>query len=281
MSYHERRPAASRPESQNSSSYTSRAPMTIPHNRPAEAPPPLPPPRFIEDLENGHDLGWRWGNLAAHEGFGKLAPIKQSSSLNGGYRWTPTDTSRGDEATEEMDVDSYFDRRGSTVSTIRSPSHPEVLPGSLGYIQSGGKRTPSPSALSNQRLAHSPIFESHVIFLSFTLSPYHAVLRHRARRCGFAAHRHDFWSFLSYAQPSQHAHRMLTFCLTSDYRVRYLWPKRTSVDHRMHMTSTSCPRLEKATRHLDKRAWVQQTIQQPLKDCPSILPIAMISNAYR
>ena len=157
MSYHDRRLPASRSDSQpSSSSHTSRAPMAIPHNRPAEAPPPLPPPRFIEDLANGHDLGWRWGNSLGDGGFGRLAPIKPSSSLNGGYRRSLIDTSRDEEGAEEMDVDGDLDRRGSTVSTIRSPSHPEVFSGSLGYIQSGGKRTPSPSALSNQRLAHLP-----------------------------------------------------------------------------------------------------------------------------
>lgn len=161
-SYHDTRPSASRsPSHSSASSHSSRAPMTIPHNRPAEAPPPLPPPRFIEDLANGNDLGWRWGNSVGGDGgFGKLAPIKQSSSLHGGYRWPLMNTSQDEAeaaaaaaaAAEEMDVDGEFDRRGSTVSTIRSPSHPEVFPGSLGYIHLGGKRTPSPSAASNQRL---------------------------------------------------------------------------------------------------------------------------------
>jgi hypothetical protein len=157
MSYNDTRAPGSRSNSQTSSSFhLSPAPMTIPHSRPAEAPPPLPPPRIIPDLANGHDLGWRWGNSMGDGGFGKLAPIKQNSSLNGGYRRPPTETSRDEEAMEEMDVDGEFDRRGSNVSTIRSPSHPELFPGSLGYIHAGGKRTPSPSAISNQRLVHSP-----------------------------------------------------------------------------------------------------------------------------
>jgi hypothetical protein len=157
MSYNDTRAPGPRSNSQTSSSFhLSPAPMTIPHSRPTEAPPPLPPPRIIPDLNNGHDPGWSWGNSMRDEGFGKLAPIKQNSSLNGGY-WRPhTEASRDEEAMEEMDVDGEFDRRGSNVSTIRSPSHPELFPGSLGYIHSGGKRTPSPSAISNQRLAHSP-----------------------------------------------------------------------------------------------------------------------------
>jgi hypothetical protein len=98
MSYHDRRPPISRNDSQTSSSFhTSRAPMTIPHNRPAEAPPPLPPPRFIEDLANGHDLGWRWGNSVGDGGFGKLAPINKvpASMVDiGGRRWTQVVTKK-------------------------------------------------------------------------------------------------------------------------------------------------------------------------------------------
>jgi hypothetical protein len=205
MAYHERRQSASRSDSHSASSHTTRAPMTIPHNRPAEAPPPLPPPRFIEDLANGHDLGWRWGNSVVDGRFGKLAPIKQSSSLNGGYRRPPMDTSHDEEAMDEMDVDGDFDRRGSTVSTIRSPSHPEVFPGSLGYIQSGGKRTPSPSAASNQRFAHFPVLEAGRVTSRFRTLAHRALLRHCARRFhslgGYAALRHDFLS-LPYARPS-------------------------------------------------------------------------------
>lgn len=154
MSGHERRWPSSRSDSQSSlSSSSSRAPMTIPQSRPAEAPPPLPPPRFNEDLANGHDLGWKWGNPALAGGFEKLAPIKQNSSLFGGYRLPRVDQHGYGEHAEEMDLDSEFDRRGSTVSTIRSPSQPEVMLGGLACIQSSGERTPSPTALSTQRFA--------------------------------------------------------------------------------------------------------------------------------
>ena len=159
---HERRWPSSRSDSQSSlsSSSSSRAPMTIPQSRPAEAPPPLPPPRFIEGLANGDDQGWRWGNPGFAEGSGKLAPIKQSSSLFGGYRQPLMDINGDGDPGDEMDVDGEFDRRPSTVSTVRAPSQPEVMPGALGYIQSSSDRTPSPTAVSTQRLAHS----SFVIF---------------------------------------------------------------------------------------------------------------------
>jgi hypothetical protein len=173
MSYNDTRAPGSRANSQTSSSFhLSPAPMTIPNSRPAEAPPPLPPPRIIPDLANGHDLSWTWSNSVREGGFGKLAPIKQSSSLNGGYRRALPETSRDEEAMEEMDIDGEFDRRGSNVSTIRSPSHPELFSGNLGYINSGGKRTPSPSAISNQRLAHSPVSESGRVTLhSCSMTP--------------------------------------------------------------------------------------------------------------
>lgn len=257
MSYHDRRPSASRSHSHSSvSSHSSRAPMTIPHNRPAEAPPPLPPPRFIEDLANGHDLGWRWGNSVDDERFEKLPPINQSSSLHGGYRRQLVNTIQDEEAAEEMDVDGEFDRRGSTVSTIRSPSHPEVFPGSLGYIYSGGKRTPSPSATSNQRLVHSAVLAAGAASYPFILPEDYAALRHNVLP-------------LSYAQPQPPRaieHSIADRVSYSDYKARNLWRKKTLVDPHMHMTSMSFLRLGKAARRLDKRAWALQTSQYRLRE---------------
>lgn len=72
----------------SSSSSSARTPMTIPgSNNEALAPPPLPPPRFIEDIAQGHDSGWKWGNSFEHDQFGQsatLPPIKPTSSLLGG-----------------------------------------------------------------------------------------------------------------------------------------------------------------------------------------------------
>lgn len=50
-----------------------------------EVPPPLPPPRHIEELEVGSDSGWQWGDTIGG-GFGKrgLQTINASLSLNGG-----------------------------------------------------------------------------------------------------------------------------------------------------------------------------------------------------
>lgn len=89
-------------------------PMAIPKSNEPLAPPPLPPPRFIEDLAQGHDSGWKWGN--AFEGKPTLAPIKPSSSLFGGHSRPPL--VRRDETFSF--TDEY--RRAGTMSVATSPS---------------------------------------------------------------------------------------------------------------------------------------------------------------
>lgn len=131
--------------------------MGIPNIRYVEAPPPLPPPRYIDDLAHGNDLSWELQNRGGD--FGpqqKLPSIKHNSSLFGGYM-APTRSSSGhdvdDEAIDMMDLDDDdYDRKGST-STIRSPSQAEIDTASLavGRMQSLARRPPSPLAPSNQR----------------------------------------------------------------------------------------------------------------------------------
>ena len=62
--------------------------MAIPRARDDGPPPPLPPPRYIgEELTDGHDIGWQFGNRTSKgAGFrpGQLASIKPGSSLLGG-----------------------------------------------------------------------------------------------------------------------------------------------------------------------------------------------------
>ena len=43
---------------------SSASPRPIPNSRMEIPPPPLPPPRYIEDLAVGRDPGWHWGNTA-------------------------------------------------------------------------------------------------------------------------------------------------------------------------------------------------------------------------
>jgi hypothetical protein len=121
-----------------------------------EAPPPLPPPRYIDGLARGSDLSWELQNQGEEFGLHrKLAPIKQSSSLFGGYMVTRSGSGvreDDDEGVDMMDLDDEYDRKGST-STIRSPSQAELDTASLavGRMQSLTRRSTSPLAASNQR----------------------------------------------------------------------------------------------------------------------------------
>ncbi|KAI4234748.1 MAG: hypothetical protein LQ349_003589 [Xanthoria aureola] len=68
----------------------SSGPMAVPnaHREDQYVPPPLPPPRHMEDLAAGSDPGWRWGNSSNHGGFGggKFdSSISSSSSLRGSW----------------------------------------------------------------------------------------------------------------------------------------------------------------------------------------------------
>ncbi|KAJ5044695.1 hypothetical protein NUH16_001501 [Penicillium rubens] len=75
------------------------------------APPPLPPPPIIPDLEMGHDAGWQYANSQTPT---SLPPINPSSSLFGGHR-RPVTASQGD----PMQIDGLEGRQGAPVS--RSP----------------------------------------------------------------------------------------------------------------------------------------------------------------
>lgn len=86
-------PRLSSPQSMNhertipSHSFASRGPMRIPTKTVEDfAPPPLPPPQRINDLEDGHDAGWLHANGMGRPDVAKLAPINPSSSLFGGHR---------------------------------------------------------------------------------------------------------------------------------------------------------------------------------------------------
>ena len=108
----------------SAASQSSSSSMAIPNASVNEAPPPLPPPKHIEDFDHGLDPGWTWGNRRDGFEFRKvtLAPIRHGSSLQGGYLHGIEGPRRPEIKTEgetDMDLDQS-DRRGSSVSTLRS-----------------------------------------------------------------------------------------------------------------------------------------------------------------
>ncbi|EQL28507.1 hypothetical protein BDFG_08756 [Blastomyces dermatitidis ATCC 26199] len=122
---------------------TSPSPMAIPNAKGPVAPPPLPPPRYIEDLAIGHDSGWKWGNSFEEGGFGKptLPPIKPSSSLVGGGHSRPELVRRTERVTLDRDIKrssamspaevSSSLRNRSSYSTLRGTSFPSPAASSL------------------------------------------------------------------------------------------------------------------------------------------------------
>ena len=94
-------------------SFSSHGPLPIP-SQPImnNAPPPLPPPPRIRDLENGYDAGWLHANAGRSA---VLAPINPNSSLFGGHRRPECATQ-----SDPMVVDE-LDGRQSGVPLSRSP----------------------------------------------------------------------------------------------------------------------------------------------------------------
>ncbi|KAL4809040.1 hypothetical protein BDV18DRAFT_93626 [Aspergillus unguis] len=88
------------------------------------APPPLPPPPRISDLENGYDAGWIHANSRLAPGSTKLAPINPNSSLFGDHRRPDYKIPRAD----PMALDES-DGRQSGLPTTRSPeAHIKIEP---------------------------------------------------------------------------------------------------------------------------------------------------------
>ncbi|KAG4437580.1 hypothetical protein IFR05_006919 [Cadophora sp. M221] len=128
-------------KSSRSSSYNSATspglssiPVSIPNARQC-APPPLPPPRHLPDIadggNNGRDIAWKWGNEQTDRGWGKAAPsIPQGSSLHGG---SGSFLSRTGVLDEQLD----FQRRGSSVSTVKSDSRDGPYQRDEGYESLG------------------------------------------------------------------------------------------------------------------------------------------------
>ncbi|PVH84447.1 hypothetical protein DL98DRAFT_512348 [Cadophora sp. DSE1049] len=129
-------------KSSRSSSYNSASspdlssiPMSIPNAR-EFVPPPLPPPRHLADIadggHNGPDIAWKWGNdHTDNRDWGKAtASIPQGSSLHGG---TGSYMGRRGMLDEQLD----FQRRGSSISTVKSDSRDGLYQRDEGYESLG------------------------------------------------------------------------------------------------------------------------------------------------
>ncbi|KAK5157603.1 hypothetical protein LTR04_005428 [Oleoguttula sp. CCFEE 6159] len=81
------------------------------------SPPPLPPPRHINEIKDGKDPGWQWGNRAGDTGFGKpvSGSVKIGSSLLGSTRCLGA--RREDESERPRREESGI-RRGSPSTTV-------------------------------------------------------------------------------------------------------------------------------------------------------------------
>ncbi|KIV85679.1 hypothetical protein PV11_01346 [Exophiala sideris] len=122
--------------------------LLIPGVRFDDPPPPLPPPRYNEELAQGIDLAWTWGNSDPFKSERRLAPINPGSSLYRGYMESRRNSGRSEES-ENVDMDDDYYRRGSTVSTVRSPSQADIRAGF--HVPHLVRKPPSPPS-TNQRL---------------------------------------------------------------------------------------------------------------------------------
>ena len=88
--------------------------MGIPNARIDDVPPPLPPPRYINDFAAGGDPGWQWGNTPSRSGgFGKSGgSVSPGSSLQGNW-----DQRMGNDGHSER---PEYARQGSSNSIVRS-----------------------------------------------------------------------------------------------------------------------------------------------------------------
>jgi hypothetical protein len=77
-------------ESIEESIYPASVPLTIPHHLRGSVPPPLPPPRYLADIDavgnNGPDITWQWGNSdEKNSDWGSsIASVQPGSSLYSG-----------------------------------------------------------------------------------------------------------------------------------------------------------------------------------------------------
>ena len=120
-------------------------PLAIPNAGYDPVPPPLPPPRYIDEITAGSDPGWAWGNDPKEGNFGKA---RESAKPMSNF---PKSWGKPIEEDEPV-VWPDFRRRESSTSTVRSPVDASRVfdiarHQDEGYYSLSG---PRPSAMSQQ-----------------------------------------------------------------------------------------------------------------------------------
>lgn len=141
---HGRRRSTSRPTAMPFS--RAPVPLAIPNARYDQAPPPLPPPRYIDQVTAGSDPGWAWGNDPKGGDFGKA---RESARPMSNYPKSWGKTMEEDRPAWDQPESR---RRESSTSTVRSPvdtsrGYDFARHQDEGYYSLSG---PRPSAMSQQ-----------------------------------------------------------------------------------------------------------------------------------
>lgn len=149
VSVAEQRSNSESPDHMSSSPIPSKGAMPIPNALLDDVPPPLPPPRFTPSLVHGHDPGWNFANAGTSGGPPKsmLAPIRQGSSLCGGYidqRLNTKVRSKGQQSEDKKG--QVINRKNDQLSKSGPVSQSDILPG-----EEDRAETASPSSIANQR----------------------------------------------------------------------------------------------------------------------------------
>ena len=141
--YGPHRPPSRSPTHASKHFATSPGPMSIPNSR-IEAPPPLPPPRFVTEIAAGSDLGWQWGNRGYNGSFRKsgFGSVNAGSSLHG--------NNKVKEEARDYERPGAL-RRDSSSLTIKSAMLPDTeMKYDMFRNQDEGYHSLSGSSLTNQ-----------------------------------------------------------------------------------------------------------------------------------
>ena len=101
-------------------------PIAVPNSMPdMVVPPPLPPPRYIDDLAAGSDPGYQWANHLAASGDGKArGTVAATSSLRGNWgRRTEPEGERKTQPRRAMGTDTGRHAPEVGARTSETPKH--------------------------------------------------------------------------------------------------------------------------------------------------------------